>query len=188
MDAKKELRRRFSAIRKAAKSHMKDELITARMMSVDKLLAADTVLLYASFGSEVDTWNLAEMLIKKGISVAFPRCGEGNSMTFHIVGSLRDLRNSSGGKYGICEPDTDLLQPEITCRTVCVVPGLAFTEKGGRLGYGGGYYDRFLAENSGIFTIAPAYEAVLADELPTEEHDIQINTIVTEERLVLCNE
>lgn len=188
MDAKKELRRKFSAIRKAAKSPVKDELIAAGMMSADRLLAADTALLYASFGSEVNTWKIADMLIKKGIAVAFPRCGEGNSMTFHIVGSLRDLMDAPGGKYGICEPDIDLPQPEITHRTVCVVPGLAFTVKGGRLGYGGGYYDRFLAENSGIFTIAPAYEAVVADELPAEEHDIQINAIITEERLVLCNE
>lgn len=188
MDAKKELRRRFSAIRKAAQSPVKDELITARMMSADRLLAADTVLLYASFGSEVNTWELADMLIKKGISVAFPRCGEDSSMTFHVVGSLAGLMDAPCGKYGICEPDMELPQPVITHRTVCVIPGLAFTEKGGRLGYGGGYYDRFLAENSGIFTIAPAYEAVIADELPAEEHDIQINAIVTEERLVLCNE
>ena len=73
-------------------------------------------------------------------------------------------------------------------RTVCIVPGLAFTEKGARLGYGGGFYDRFIAAYPEITTIALAYEAMITDSLPVQEHDMTVELIVTEERTVLCNE
>ena len=106
-------------------------------------------------------------------------------MTFHTVTSLSQLNE---GKYGISEPDSALPQPIINEYTVCIVPGLAFTPDGGRLGYGGGFYDRFLADNPGVYTIALAFDAMIVDELPLSAHDLKVDSIVTEERMVLCNE
>ncbi|MDO4864405.1 MAG: 5-formyltetrahydrofolate cyclo-ligase [Ruminococcus sp.] len=188
MQDKKELRRHFSALRKKAKTLLKDMTITKSVLSISELSDADTVLLFASFGSEPNTWELANELMKNGKTVAFPRCKDEGVMTFHVVNDLSLLRDGDVGRYGICEPDGSLPCPDITERTVCIVPGLAFTEDGGRLGYGGGYYDRFLAEYPDICTIALAYEAVITDSLPLSEHDVKINQIVTEERTVLCNE
>lgn len=188
MQDKKELRRHFSALRKNAKTDVKDSAIATRLLSADEVANADTVLIFASFGSEPNTWELAEALLKKGKTVAFPRCKDEGVMTFHVVNDLSLLRDGDVGRYGICEPEGSLPCPDITERTVCIVPGLAFTEDGGRLGYGGGYYDRFLAEYPDICTIALAYEAVITDSLPLSEHDVKINQIVTEERTVLCNE
>lgn len=188
MDTKKELRSIFSKVRASAKNELKDQLICARLLSYPKIISADTVLMYASFGSEVNTWDMAEKLLQKGIVLAYPKCGDNGKMDFHCISSLSDLCDGSEGKFGICEPCGDLPIPEITDRTVCIVPALALTEKGVRLGYGGGFYDRFLSAHPGICTVAPAYEAVLTDKLPQAEHDIKINAIVTEERLVLCNE
>ena len=188
MQDKKELRKHFSAVRAEAKSPEKDRLITERVLSHDRIAAADTVLLYASFGSEVDTWELAERLIGAGKTIAYPKCGSSGAMTFHIVSDIAALRADTSGKYGICEPSGELPCPELSGDTVCILPGLAFTENGGRLGYGGGFYDRFLAAYPHIFRIAAAYEALLTDSLPVMEHDITINHIVTEERTVLCNE
>ena len=105
-------------------------------------------------------------------------------MTFHLIGSVADLHE---GMYRIPEPDSALPQPVITDKTVCIIPGLAFTEDGGRLGYGGGYYDAFILEYPHIYTIALAYEELIVDQLPLMQHDLTVDLIVTEERTVLCN-
>ena len=72
--------------------------------------------------------------------------------------------------------------------SVCIIPGLAFTEDGGRLGYGGGYYDEFILANPQLYTIALAYEELIVQQLPLMQHDLKVDLIVTEERTVLCNE
>ena len=187
MTDKKSLRKEFSALRKSLKTSIKDDIIASRVLSMEQVLSADVILLYASFGSEINTWSLTEDLMLNGKKVAFPKCGENGCMTFHIVDDLTALRNGTNGKYDICEPDSSLPQPVITEKTVCIVPGLAFTANGGRLGYGGGFYDRFLAENSSVHTIALAYEGMIADDLPLLPHDLKVDMIVTEERTVLCN-
>ncbi|MBP3747256.1 MAG: 5-formyltetrahydrofolate cyclo-ligase [Ruminococcus sp.] len=188
MTDKKTLRKKFSALRKELKSDTKDAVITAGILSLEQVINADVVLLYASFSSEISTWELAQQLISTGKTVAFPRCGENGHMTFHTVTDLSQLKCSSAGKYNIREPESFLPQPLATDLTVCVVPGLAFTEYGGRLGYGGGFYDRFLAEHPYIRTIALAYEGMIADDLPVLEHDFTVDMIITEERTFYCNE
>lgn len=185
MTDKKELRRHFSEIRKSAQSELKDTIIGTKLLACEKIRSADTILLYASFRSEVDTWRIARNLLFKNMRIAYPVCRENNTMTFHIVDELNQLNDAV---YGICEPDISLPEPEITERTVCIVPALAFTENGGRLGYGGGYYDRFLAEYPEIYTIGLAYEDCIAESLPLAEHDIKIKSVITEERTIICNE
>lgn len=188
MQDKEEFRKHFSSVRKAAKSAKKDHIICSRLLADEKIRTARTVLLYASFGSEIDTWELAERLLEIGKVIAFPRCYLSGIMEFHCVSDIKALKNEKPGKYGISEPDRSLPAPEISDDTVCIIPGLAFTEKGGRLGYGGGYYDRFLSVYPFIPRIAVAYEDMITDSLPLHEHDKTVNIIVTEERTVLCNE
>lgn len=185
MNDKKTLRAYFSGIRADIREKSnKDELIAKRLLSDKCLVSADHILLYASFRSEIDTLKLAGLLLEKNIKIAFPKCHENNVMTFHTVKDIADLNE---GAFGIPEPDTALPQPRITSDTVCIVPGLAFTEHGGRLGYGGGFYDRFLAENPYVYKIALAYESLITEELPIMEHDLAVNQIITEERTVFCN-
>lgn len=185
MENKKELRKEYSHLRAEIPDKVsKDIDITERLLEADELAEADSVLLYASFGSEVDTYLLIDKLIARGKKVALPRCGSERTMTFHLIGSVADLHE---GMYRIPEPDSALPQPEITDRTVCIIPGLAFTEEGGRLGYGGGYYDEFISENPNIYTIALAYEELIVSQLPLMKHDLLVDMIVTEERTVLCN-
>lgn len=183
---KSELRKQFSQIRKSACCPEADRAITERLIQMSVFDNADMVLLFASYNSEPSTWDFADLLIRKGIGIAYPKCGENGKMTFYTVKSPDELCK---GSYGISEPtgnSTDI--PKITDKTICIVPGLAFTESGKRLGYGGGYYDRFLSEYPHIYTIAPAYERCITTDIPTMEHDIKIKAIVTEERTVLCNE
>ncbi len=183
---KSELRKHFTHIRKTASCKEADRAITAQLAELSEINNADTVLLFSSIGSEPDTRDFADKLSENGIKTAYPRCGENGEMTFYIVSSLDKLKS---GKYGIAEPEENIADiPEITDKTVCIVPGLAFTADGKRLGYGGGYYDRFLAKYPMLYTIGITYEKCIADDLPSMKHDIKIKAIVTEERLVLCNE
>lgn len=186
MTDKKTLRKKFSDIRAGVPDkNSKDTIITRKICSIDAVKNADCVLLYASFRSEFDTSKLFEALRNNGIKTAFPICGKDGEMTFRIVGSKSQL---SEGAYGIPEPEPSLPKPVLTNKTVCIVPGLAFTEQGGRLGYGGGFYDRFAALHPQIVTIAAAYEALMTNSLPLLQHDLRVKYIVTEERIVPCNE
>ncbi|MBQ3947298.1 MAG: 5-formyltetrahydrofolate cyclo-ligase [Ruminococcus sp.] len=185
MTDKKELRKHFSILRENSKTPSKDKLICEKLMSCGNVMSADVILMYASFGSEADTWTAAKELLGHGKTLAFPKCLKNGIMTFHIVSELEQLRS---GKYGIMEPDDSLPQPVCTDNTVCIVPGLAFTMTGGRLGYGGGFYDRFLEMHPNIKTIALSYEALITSELPLQKHDLCVNSIITEERMIICNE
>lgn len=186
MDDKKALRKKFSEIRAAVPDkNNKDAAITERIFSLDTVKNSDCVLLYASFRSEINMRELFTLLRNDGKETAFPLCGKDGRMTFHIVRNKNELTK---GAYGIPEPDPALPQPVLTDKTVCIVPGLAFTVQGGRLGYGGGFYDRFLADDPQIITIAAAYEALMTNSLPLMQHDLMVKYIVTEERTVLCNE
>ncbi|MBR3900894.1 MAG: 5-formyltetrahydrofolate cyclo-ligase [Ruminococcus sp.] len=183
---KKELRKYFMEIRKAASCRESDALIFQRLKELDIFDNADTVLIFASHRSEPSTWEFAQYLLDKGISIAYPKCGDDGVMTFFKVKTLDKLHI---GKYGIPEPEGSIMDiPQITDKTVCIVPGLAFTVDGRRIGYGGGYYDRFLSKYPSIMTIAPIYEKCIAEDIPTLEHDIKVKAIVTEERMVICNE
>ena len=184
---KKNLRHHFSALRKKVNNSEKDSLIADRLLSEEIIKNADIILLYASFGSEINTWNIAEMLLERNIIIAYPLCRNNSDMTFHVVSSTEMLTENQNGRFGIREPDSSLPSPVLTQNSVCILPGLAFTEKGGRLGYGGGFYDRFLAANKNIHKIALSYEKLIVHELPVLPHDIRTDMIVTEERTVLCN-
>ena len=185
---KKALRAHFKALRKEAFSQDKCERITVRVLSHPAASQADCILLYASFGTEIPTDNIAAALLDAGKIIAYPRTSQGGIMTFHIITELSMLRLSQTGKFAIREPDEMLPQPEVTRNTLCLLPGLAFTEKGGRLGYGGGFYDRFIAAHTDMHLAALAFEAQITDTLPLLPHDIFTDTIITEERTVICNE
>ena len=180
---KKELRRHFTEVRKKAGSVDKDIRIADRLLALNEVADADTVLLFASFGSEINTWDIAEKLLDSGKTIAFPLCHENGIMSFHCIQQLSQLKT---GAYGIREPDGSLPCPVISDDTICIVPGLAFTEKGARLGYGGGFYDRFIQKYPDMSTIALAYEDMITQALPSERHDAAVKYIVTEERTVLC--
>jgi 5-formyltetrahydrofolate cyclo-ligase len=177
---KEELRRHFTQIRKNASTKEADRLITKRLAELSKIDNADTVLLFSSIGSEPDTRFFADELHKKGINAAYPKCGENGEMTFYIVNSHDKLKS---GKYGIAEPEENIADiPEITDKTVCIVPGLAFTADGKRLGYGGGYYDRFLSKNR-VITVGLTYERCICNQINKENFDIPVDYILTENRL-----
>ena len=141
---------------------------------------ADIVLLYAPIKSEIDVMPIAVSALEKGKKVAFPRCDkETRTMKFHFITSFDDFEI---GAYGIREPKEELpifdpKDPQGVA--VCFLPGLAFDAYGYRLGYGKGYYDKFLNSYSGC-TIGVTYTELIGDPLPKGKFDIPCNIMLTE--------
>ena len=141
---------------------------------------ADIVLLYAPIKSEIDVMPIFELALSQGKRVAFPRCNiEERTMKFHFVSSMGDLES---GAYGIREPKENLpvYDPEAsTGGAICFVPGLAFDVYGYRLGYGKGYYDKFMEVFRGS-TIGVAYTSQILPSLPKGRFDKHCDALITE--------
>ena len=138
---------------------------------------ADILLLYFPTRSEPDLTLLARLAWRDGKRVAFP-ISRTDSLTldFRIV---RDLDELAAGAYGIFEPRESAPMAALTERTLCVVPALAVDRDGYRLGYGKGYYDRFLSSFVGRSLVA-IHSSLVCERLPRNDTNIPLNTIITE--------
>ena len=178
---KAELRKLYIEKRKsfAAFKTQYDEKIYNNFIKSDDYAEFDGILCYVSTEIEVDTDRIITKAFEDGKTVAVPKCVCGtNIMHFYEIRSFDDLEK---GFFGIREPKTD---EEITDfeNYLCIVPALSIDKNGYRLGYGKGFYDRFLSENN-VKTIGLCYKDFLTDNLPHEEHDIKIQVIVTEDEI-----
>lgn len=159
--------------------------IMRQIASLDPYRRARTVLAYSSFGSEPDTSPLLQKALEEGKTLLLPRVDRASRRL-----SLHRVRNPEKelvpGTWGIREPDPDLC-PEIHPSLVdfVLVPGVAFDPGGGRLGYGGGFYDRLISEELTHHPplVAAAFEAQLVPRIPLDEHDIPVDIIVTEKHV-----
>lgn len=134
---------------------------------------AKTIYGYLPYNQEIRTWGLLEQALKDGKQVAVPKV-YGEEMRFIL---LDDLNKVAPGYAGIPEPVED--GPVAADPTALVLmPGLAFDREGHRMGYGGGFYDRFLAEQPNHPTIALCYEFQLLEHIPTEEFDIPVDCVL----------
>ena len=135
------------------------------------------ILTYISTDFEVDTVRLIEYCLDKKIKVALPRC-EDNKMTFYYISSLDELKPDkynipAPGKDNIAVNDTELIN------SLCIVPGLAFTRDNYRIGYGGGYYDRFIKDYKGI-TAGLCYKEFILPYIPTDSYDLPTRLLITD--------
>ena len=159
---------------------------------------SELLLFYVSYRSEADTLQLLKEALADGRNVAVPKvCG--NDIAFYRITDFSQLID---GYKGILEPDTELCEKvtgtsgagdgqtqseaEIALpeRTILFVPGCAFDKKGGRMGYGGGFYDRFMEMYPDVLRVALAYEEQLVAEVPREAHDKLVDAVVTEKQMV----
>lgn len=187
MDArekKKALRREILARRNGLglkeKEQMDREMFN-RLLDWKPMWTGRPVFLYLSFGSEFDTWPLLEELLKRKIPAAAPRVS-GKEMEFYWIHGKEELER---GFKGIPEPSAGCPRAEAEERTI-LVPGAVFDRKGYRIGYGGGYYDRYLAAHGNAQTLAAAYPFQIVEEVMREEWDRPVDWIVTAEELILC--
>ncbi len=142
------------------------------------------VLLYSPIKGEVDIILMLDTLIKSGIDVAFPLSDTQNTrLIFRKVESHFDLAE---GAYGILEPREYCSEISEFSDTLCIVPALAIDQQGFRLGYGKGYYDRFLPMfySFGGTSLCPVYHNFLCDSLTREETDIPVDIICTQKEVI----
>lgn len=174
----KEYRRSLCLSEKARR----DEAIFQRVIALPEYQSAKLLLTYISTPIEVATFRLVENALRRGKRVAAPRCVPGKiAMDFYEISSMRDLEPAS---FSVLEPKTESC-PRLTRfpDSVCILPGLAFDEKGFRLGYGKGYYDRFLSRYRGV-TVGVCYDACVRRELPRGRFDRCADILVTESRVL----
>ena len=184
--AKLELRRRALAARDALPGAERARLsvaVCARAAALPELDAATTLMLYASFRSEVETTALFSWALKAGKTVCAPRILAPRLMAAYLIADPEaDL---VPGAWGIPEPREGLEEAPPERMDAVVVPGAAFDAAGRRCGYGGGFYDTYLPRTRpGIPWVALAFEAQLMDELPCEPHDLAVGAVVTEARII----
>jgi 5-formyltetrahydrofolate cyclo-ligase len=154
--------------------------VADRVFALPAYAHAPAVLTYvASLDNEVDTRPLIRTAVAEGRNVLVPIARHGGRMDWSLLESVDDLVPS---RFGVLEPapGAERLVP-VPPDSIALVPGLLFTARGDRLGYGGGYYDRFLATYRGI-AVGLAFELQLAPSLPVEAHDVPLPCIVTESR------
>ena len=153
-----------------------DESLFRRFLALPQIESARTVLLYHGMDTEPDTVRLLSPLWDMGKQVCLPRCLPGNQMEARLVQRDSTLVRHP---YGMLEPGPDcpLIPPDQI--DLVLVPGLAFDRSGGRLGRGGGYYDRWLAGFSGV-TAALCRDGLLMESIPRLPHDLGVNLVVTE--------
>lgn len=162
-----------------------DRDIATGMLDSPFFQNASMLLIYAPMEKEINLLPLAHMARKRGLPIAFPRCDkESGRMQFYILPEGQKL---TPGAYGIPEPpeDAPLCVPDE--HALCVVPALSYDLSGHRIGYGKGYYDRYLATFPGV-AIGAAYASMLLKSVPTEPHDRAVDWLFTERGVYRCGE
>lgn len=181
---KKELRRTFRRLRKdmsAAEKMASDAAIAKQLLQSTPYREARLLLAYHSLPQEIDTDCIIRSAWEQGKTVAVPLCDpQTHGMVFYRITSPDDLYP---GAYGIAEPDPQRCLPVIPDKkSLCLVPAFTFDERGFRLGYGGGYYDRFLAEFSGM-SMGLCRQTWFQPRLPAGAFDRNVHMIVMENRI-----
>ena len=158
--------------------------IASRLTALDEYLQASAIHCYASsLPGEVQTDLLIDRSLVARKRIICPRVRPHGQLAHHEVAALSNLTEST---FGLREPNPELAAPvDPTAAELIVAPGVAFTLDGGRLGMGGGYYDRFLAQVSTPI-VGLAYEMQIVDALPLAGHDRRVDIIATELRVIRC--
>lgn len=158
----------------------KSRIITERVIRLLIETSAKSVLLYASFRSEVETWGIFEFCQNNSIKTAFPKVS-GKELELKWVSETSQLRE---GFCSILEPcstsKASLLEIDLI-----LVPAVAFDIRGYRLGYGGGFYDRLLKDRIST-AVGLAFDEQIVDEIPTEPFDQRVDIIITDRRSISC--
>ncbi len=181
--SKKEIRKEILRQREALDDKIvaeTSEVICHIIQALNLYEDAEDICLYMPIRNEIDLKILREAAWKDGKHIWLPKVN-GKQMEFHFFGPESRLEE---GAYGILEPEAgEVLQPGEA--TLVVMPGAVFSRNHDRIGYGGGYYDRYLSEHPQCRTLAVCHDLQIVEKLPAEEHDIKPDAIVSEVQVLL---
>ena len=179
VNEKQQCRRQFAAVRDAMTAEERaavQSAICARLTASDVYRGADLILSYVAIRSEVETRGIISHALAHNKTVAVPLC-VGDQMEFYCISALNQLRP---GRFGVPEPDpATCVNCDPPPTALCLVPGLAFDRSGRSLGYGAGFYDRYLAAHT-VLRLGLCAARCLADTLPAEATDQTMDMILTE--------
>lgn len=189
-DKKKQLRQEILQKRNALSMIEREEKsrqISKQVIAHPRFLQANKILLFSSFRSEVSTKEIFEIAVQMGKQVYFPKV-MGKEMEFYQVKQEEELTE---GCWGILEPQPEEIKrflPQFEDKVFVVMPASVVDKAGGRIGYGGGYYDKYLEQledklpKENIYKVAIAFACQMVEEgvIPREVHDIQPNEVITE--------
>lgn len=161
----------------AEKKQQFDLILQEKFLQTEEYKNAKVLLAFVSKDIEINTELIIKQALSDGKTLALPKCKEENLMDFYIVDDLSQLME---GYYGLLEPNPEKCKMlSETENTVCLVPGLAFDREGYRIGFGKGYYDRFLLDYKGI-TVGMCYTKCVEEALPKGYYDRPIDILITE--------
>lgn len=183
MEKKKDIRKQILKIRDELVTEelaRRSEKITKLVCNTQAYKEAGTILLYADYHNEVSTDQLFQDAISKGKKVFYPKVF-GQEMEFYHVKDLSELKF---GYKGIREPQENPIKRFFYKKqdnTLMIVPGVAFDTSGFRIGYGKGYYDKYLCNRGMIAKFALAFDFQILEKIPAEECDVKMDKVITEE-------
>lgn len=162
----------------------KSTRIIHKIIEHDRYQQADSILVYVNYKSEVETTGLIETALKDGKAVYCPRV-QGKEMEFYRIHAIQELVD---GYKGIREPvenkDKIFVMEETAGKkksdSLMIMPGSAFDEQRNRIGYGGGYYDKYLEKHPLLYTIALGFQCQIQKSIPADTFDWKPDVIVTE--------
>lgn len=159
--------------------------ILQQVMNLPDFMNFKNIMLYLSFDNEVNTYPLATWCLNNGKTVIAPYCIQTQRKIIpYVINNLTtDLTKST---FGVMEPKHNLLkQANIENIDLIIVPGVVFDMNCNRIGFGAGYYDRFLPKKSeSTTTIGIAYDYQIIDKIPTNDYDVPLDFIITEKRII----
>ena len=167
----------------------KSEQIRKKVLSLKEVNESKNIMIYVSYRSEVSTDKLIISLLNNNKKIFAPYCIK-DEKRMEIVEIKNPAQDLEKGAYGIKEPAkrirNDKIDPENL--DIVIVPAVAFSKNGYRIGYGGGYYDRFLERLSNkTISIGINYEEMLFNAVPKEDHDLAVDMVITDKRILRIN-
>ncbi len=194
-EQKKKIRQQIRSDIKRAETNACGEKAALFLASLRQYCEAETVLSYLPLGDEISTEAIHNTVLRDGKKLALPRI-IGNTMDYYFLDSEKPLSAQiEKGDYGIWEPAENLKKLSITdidASFFIIFPGRAFTKDGRRLGRGKGFYDSYFKPFSNElkeakpFFAGLCYEVQILDELPSEEHDIGMDCVITDQQILFC--
>ncbi len=167
--------------------HEKSESMARHLAGLRSYQEADCILYFVNFRSEIATLPVIQQALTKGKTVGLPRTllSPPSLLVYGVASLTRDLQP---GYCNIPEPDpARCVELDPATLDVVIVPGSVFDKRGGRMGYGGGYYDRFLADCAPqAIRIGVCFEVQMVDLIPLQPHDQLLDFIVTEDCVYDC--
>ena len=181
---KAEKRAFYKGLRKSMNPEIKksaDRQIFEKLISFPEFKNSELILTYISVNDETDTVSLIKYCFDNGKRVAVPRCLDKNgNMDFFEIKSFDDVKSSY---FGLLEPSEKCPKVDSFDNSLCIVPAFSYDKKGYRIGYGGGFYDRFLSKHN-LFKIGICYDEFIETNHLHDEFDISVDIVITEKQII----